>query len=68
MNFIVNESKEKLRGGYYTPEPLALFITKWVLKTNPKAILEPSCGDGIFLKALLKLNPKWNGASWYRIE
>ena len=51
MNFIENESEQKLRGGYYTPEDLATFIAKWISKKNPQHVLEPSCGDGIFVKA-----------------
>ncbi|MFZ6675241.1 Eco57I restriction-modification methylase domain-containing protein [Undibacterium sp. Xuan67W] len=52
MNFIENESEQKLRGGYYTPEDLATYITKWVANSSPKSILEPSCGDGVFIKAI----------------
>jgi adenine-specific DNA-methyltransferase len=52
MNFIKNESAQKLRGGYYTPIYLAEYITKWVLEKEPREILEPSCGDGIFIEAL----------------
>jgi adenine-specific DNA-methyltransferase len=52
MNFIQNESEQKLRGGYYTPLDLAVYISQWVLEKNPKTILEPSCGDGIFIEAL----------------
>ena len=55
MNFIENESEQKLRGGYYTPLDLAVFITKWALEKKPKHILEPSCGDGIFVEALSKV-------------
>lgn len=51
MNFIENESEQKLRGGYYTPEDLATFIVRWVSKISPQHVLEPSCGDGIFIKA-----------------
>src|SRR4051794_30990618 len=51
MNFIENESEQKLRGGYYTPEDLATFIAKWIVKSSPQNVLEPSCGDGIFIKA-----------------
>jgi adenine-specific DNA-methyltransferase len=56
MNFIKNESPTKLRGGYYTPPDIALFLTKWVFESNPRLILEPSCGDGIFLDAISQLN------------
>ncbi|MGA4332314.1 N-6 DNA methylase [Ralstonia nicotianae] len=51
MNFIENESEQKLRGGYYTPEYLATYIAKWIANSSPKNVLEPSCGDGIFIKA-----------------
>jgi len=51
MNFIINESKQKLRGGYYTPFEIALFLSKIVVK-NGANILEPSCGDGVFFKTL----------------
>ena len=52
MNFVVNESAQKLRGGYYTPLDLAAYITRWTLEKNPKTLLEPSCGDGVFVQAL----------------
>ncbi len=55
MNFKKNESAQKLRGGYYTPMDLAQYLSKWVSETNPKNILEPSCGDGVFLEALAPL-------------
>lgn len=54
MNFIENETAQKLRGGYYTPDDLAAFLCEWVLEIEPKRILEPSCGDGVFLGALRK--------------
>ena len=54
MNFIVNESAHKLRGGYYTPPDLAAFLARWVKEISPKRILEPSCGDGVFFTAIAK--------------
>ena len=42
MNFIENESIEKLRGGYYTPPYLADFLTRWIKTIHPRTILEPS--------------------------
>ncbi|RJQ32228.1 MAG: SAM-dependent methyltransferase [Actinobacteria bacterium] len=56
MNFKVNETAEKLRGGYYTKPEIASFLLKWVLEKRPKTILEPSCGDGVFFSALANLN------------
>lgn len=58
MNFIKNESAQKLRGGYYTPSDIATFLARWVLATEPRRILEPSCGDGSFLGAISNLRPK----------
>jgi len=50
MQLISEASAEKLRGGFYTPEPIADFILRWAFSgvSEPK-VLEPSCGDGIFL-------------------
>lgn len=41
MNFIVNETKQKLRGGYYTPLDLAAYITRWALEKRPKPYSSP---------------------------
>lgn len=50
---------QKLRGAYYTPEKLAKFIVKQfesdIKNEKIKTILEPSCGDGVFLDALSKI-------------
>lgn len=56
MNFIENESSTKLRGAYYTDLDIAIFLTRWVFQTHPKSLLEPSCGDGIFLEAISRAN------------
>ncbi len=55
MNFKLDASPAKLRGGYYTDPDIATFLLKWVLGIHPKSILEPSCGDGVFLRGLSKL-------------
>lgn len=44
-------SAEKLRGGYYTPAPLAEFLAAWARVAGTR-MLEPSCGDGAILRAL----------------
>src|SRR5258707_13871635 len=54
MNFKELESKQKLRGGYYTPLPIAELLSNWALSNGATTILEPSCGDGIFLEAIYK--------------
>ncbi len=55
MNFIGNETAQKLRGGYYTPPDLAVFLARWVKETGVKSILEPSCGDGVVFHALARV-------------
>lgn len=55
MNFITNKiapSKQKLRGGYYTPTALAYYLCDWAVRSSSDRVLEPSCGDGNFLAAL----------------
>ncbi len=48
-------TKEKLRGGYYTPAPVAEFLASWVAEAGP-FLLEPSCGDGKILAHLARLS------------
>lgn len=55
MNFKGSETTQKLRGGYYTQPDIAEFLARWVLGCNPKRILEPSAGDGVFIEALSRL-------------
>lgn len=55
MRLIENATEKKLRGAYYTPPPIASFILKWGTSGIANAdILEPSCGDGVFLEQLGK--------------
>jgi adenine-specific DNA methylase len=64
MQLIKNASKEKLRGGFYTPEPIASFILKWAFNGNKELdILEPSCGDGVFLEEIKKGNYEYNSVT-----
>ncbi len=53
-------SPDKVRGGYYTPAPVARFLARWVRVAGPK-ILEPSCGDGAILRELAALTDRARG-------
>ena len=56
MQLRIESSEQKLRGAYYTPQPLAQkMIELSGLKTSD-SVLEPSCGDGIFLDCLNEMN------------
>jgi adenine-specific DNA-methyltransferase len=46
---------QKLRGGYYTPKPIANFLASWAIQSSTDKILEPSCGDGILLEAAIEV-------------
>jgi adenine-specific DNA-methyltransferase len=65
-------SADKLRGGYYTPIEIADFLVTWGMEISPSHILEPSCGDGIFIKALQKFgltdDSKLDGCNIQAIE
>jgi len=53
MKLIEHTTAEKLRGGFYTPASIAAFILKWGINGSENYdILEPSCGDGVFLEQL----------------
>ena len=53
MKLKENSSAQKLRGAYYTPLPLAEMMVKLFAKDKKiKTVLEPSCGDGVFIDAL----------------
>ncbi len=45
---------QKLRGGYYTPKPIAEFLARWAIQTPTTNVLEPSCGDGMLLEAAVE--------------
>lgn len=39
-------------GAFYTPDSSASFLANWALRTHGDTVLEPSFGDGSFLRAL----------------
>lgn len=39
----------KARGAFFTPEPLARYVTEWAVRSVSDKILEPSCGEAAFL-------------------
>jgi adenine-specific DNA-methyltransferase len=51
----VDPTAQKLRGGYYTPALLTEFLAGWAVRGRNDRILEPSCGDGNFLAAILPM-------------
>jgi adenine-specific DNA-methyltransferase len=69
MKLITEASAEKLRGGFYTPEPIAEFVLRWGINgSNDFDILEPSCGDGVFLEQLQKNKFKYNSITAVELD
>ncbi len=57
MQLFENATEQKLRGGYYTPSQVAAFLLKWGMSGLLRPdILEPSCGDGVFIEQIQNLN------------
>lgn len=69
MKLITEASAEKLRGGFYTPEPIAEFVLHWGINgSNDFDILEPSCGDGVFLDQLAKHKFKYKSITAVELD
>lgn len=58
---------DKIRGGYYTPAPIARFLAGWVTQAGPR-VLEPSCGDGRILRELAALTDGARGVELVAAE
>ncbi len=52
MRLKKDSSEQKLRGAYYTPQKLADAIVRLFASEKINTVLEPSCGDGVFLDGL----------------
>lgn len=39
----------KSRGAFFTPEPLAAFVSEWAIRSPTDRVMEPSAGDAAFL-------------------
>jgi len=44
-------AQRKERGAFFTPPALAKFVTNWAIRDAADRVLEPSCGDAVFLTA-----------------
>lgn len=69
MQLIEDASEQKLRGAYYTPPAIADFILKWGMNGRDNAdILEPSCGDGVFLECMSDGNMLYHSVTAVEFE
>ena len=44
----------KARGAFYTPDKITRFLSGWAVRRVDDRVLEPSCGDGAFVAALVE--------------
>ena len=69
MKLISEATAEKLRGGFYTPNSIAKFMLRWGINgSNDLDILEPSCGDGVFLEEIKKQNAQYNSITAIELD
>ncbi len=54
MRLKKDSTEQKLRGAYYTPLQLADAMVGIFSDENIRRVLEPSCGDGVFLDSLAR--------------
>jgi adenine-specific DNA methylase len=47
--------ERRANGAFYTPPSLARVLADWAIEHRPRRILEPSFGDGVFLRAATDL-------------
>lgn len=45
---------QKSFGAFYTGEPVARTIIKWAVRNPNDSVLDPSCGDGVFLSSAVR--------------
>lgn len=61
MNVKSKQTEEKLNGVFYTPFEIVNFLTSWITdKQQIFNVLEPSAGDGRFVKQIVELADKAN--------
>jgi len=49
MTTTTSSSKQKRLGAFYTPVPMAHFIVGWAVRSPDETIMDPGCGEAIFM-------------------
>ncbi|CAK8719408.1 site-specific DNA-methyltransferase (adenine-specific) [Candidatus Electronema halotolerans] len=49
----------KTYGQFFTPSPVARLMAQWILKDEPKTIIDPAFGLGIFYDEVMSLKPNY---------
>lgn len=68
MKLKKDSTEQKLRGAYYTPLQLSDAMVKLCMSDKVHSVLEPSCGDGVFLDSLAHMSMLRTVKSFTAIE
>ena len=68
MQLKENSTSQKLRGAYYTPLQLADAMVGLFSYADISTVLEPSCGDGIFIDRLLNIDTQIQSITVIEVE
>jgi adenine-specific DNA-methyltransferase len=68
MKLKKDSTEQKLRGAYYTPLQLANAMVELFAAENIDKVLEPSCGDGVFLDSMREQNLLENVSLFTAVE
>ncbi|CAM2740946.1 N-6 DNA methylase [Actinomyces slackii] len=51
QTYVDSRESRKERGAFFTPPSVAEFIAGWAIRRDSDSVLEPSCGEAVFLTA-----------------
>jgi adenine-specific DNA-methyltransferase len=58
----VERGGAKALGAFYTPAALARRLVRWAVRSPGESVLDPSCGDGVFLREAVRRFGELGGA------
>lgn len=51
---VATATVQKSFGAFYTTEPIARTLVNWAIRSTEDSVLDPSCGDGVFLSCAIR--------------
>lgn len=54
LSLMATAAQQKTLGAFYTAETVATFLVNWAVRAADDSVLDPSCGDGVFLSAAVE--------------
>lgn len=56
-----SSAERKTRGAFFTPKCLADYIAEWAIRSSEDMVLEPSCGEAVFIESCAERSFKLGG-------